>query len=150
MTRYYEDVEVGETTDCGSYEVSKAEIIEFAEKYDPQPFHVDEEAAEESFLGGLVASGWQTAALCMRLKVQQMDEKAIAGARRIDDLRWIRPLRPGDTLSVETEFVEKRPDPEHPSIGRIHSRTTGYNQRDEPIISYVALGLIERREPADG
>lgn len=149
MTRYYEDIEIGETIDCGSYEITKDEIVEFAEKYDPQPFHLDEEAAKESFLGGLVASGWQTACLCMRQNVRHMDDRQFAGARGVDDLRWIRPLRPGDTLSVETEVVAKEPNETYPSVGNVTLETIGRNQRDEPVISYRALGMMERRDSAE-
>lgn len=149
MTRYYEDIEVGESEDCGSYTVTKEEIIGFAETYDPQPIHVDEEAANDSFFGGLIASGWQAAALCMRLTVPQLNERAFVGARGVDDLRWIRPLRPGDTLSVELEVVAKEPD-DNPALGRVNTRTTGYDQNGEAVVTYVGLGLVERRDAADG
>ena len=150
MPDYYEDVEVGDTREFGERSVTKEEIVEFAEKYDPQPFHVDEEAASETIFGGLIASGWQTAAICMRLFVDNMADEAWVGARGVDELRWIRPVRPGDTLSVEVEIVEKRPDETNPGLGRVHTRLTAYNQDDEAVISWIGLGMVERREVADG
>ncbi|WP_136717272.1 MaoC family dehydratase [Halorientalis salina] len=151
MPRYFEDIEVGETYEHGSQSVTKEEIVEFAEEFDPQPFHVDEEAAEESAFGGLAASGWHTAAMCMRLLVEVMDEAdwASQGARGIDALRWIRPVRPGDTLSVEVEVVEKRVDEDDPTIGHVDNELTGYNQDGDAVISWVGLGMIERR-PDEG
>jgi len=147
MVRYFDDIEVGETYEHGHQDVTKDEIVEFAEKYDPQPFHVDEDAAEETAFGGLAASGWHTAAMCMRLLVEVMDEAdwASQGARGVDALRWIRPVRPGDTLSVEVEVVDKRTDEDNPAVGHVDSKLTGYNQDGEAVISWVGLGMVERR-----
>jgi len=147
MVRYFEDIDVGETYEHGTQAVSKDEIVEFGERFDPQPFHTDEEAAKNSSFGGLAASGWHTAAMCMRLLVEVMDEAewASQGARGIDALRWIRPVRPGDRLSVEIEVVEKRVDEDNPAIGHVDSKLTGYNQDGEAVISWVGLGMIERQ-----
>ncbi|WP_254547405.1 MaoC family dehydratase [Halomarina pelagica] len=147
---YYEDIEVGDVTEHGSRTVTKAEIIEFATQYDPQSFHVDEEAAAESPYGGLIASGWHTASLCMRMLVDGvLGEQAGMGALGVDELRWYRPVRPGDTLSIETEVLEKRPSESDPSRGHVKSRVTGYNQDGEEVISWVGLGLVARREADD-
>lgn len=146
MTDYFEDIEVGETTEFGSRTVTKEEIVEFAEKYDPQPFHTDEKAAEGSMYGGLIASGWQTAALCMRLLVDGWaGERASLGARGIDELRWHRPVRPGDTLSIGIEVLEKRPSANAPKRGHVRTKLTGRNQDDEPVISWIGLGMVARR-----
>jgi acyl dehydratase len=147
---YYEDLEVGDVTEYGSKTMTKAEIIEFATKYDPQPFHLDEEAAKETFFGGLAASGWHTAAVCMRLLVDGvLRDQASMGAAGVDELRWKRPVYPGDTISVRVEVLEKEPDPNDPTRGRVRSKMTGLNQDGEPVISWEGLGLVARRESAD-
>jgi len=94
--------------------------------------------------GGLVASGWHTAAVCMRMFVDHMVDEASQGARGVDELRWIRPLRPGDTLHAEAEVVDKYPDEDNPAIGYVDTKLTAYNQNDEPVISWVGLGIISR------
>ena len=149
-TVYYEDIEVGDVREFGEHTVTKAEIIEFAEKYDPQSFHVDEDAAKESAFGELIASGWHTAAICMRMLVDgPLGEQASMGARGVDELRWHRPVRPGDTLSVRTEVVDKRSSGSAPDRGYVDSRLTGLNDDDEPVISWIGLGMVGRR-PDDG
>lgn len=149
MTRYYEDYEIGDTREFGERTVSKEEIIEFAEKYDPQPFHTDEEAAKDTMFNGLAASGWHTAAICMRMFVEHMIDDASQGARGVDELRWIKPVRPGDTLTAESEVVDKYPDEDNPYIGYVDSRLTAYNQDDEPVISWTGLGIIKREAAAE-
>ena len=147
-TVYYEDIEVGDVHEFGAHTVTKAEIIEFAETYDPQPFHTDEDAATDSVFGGLVASGWQTAAICMRMLVDgPLSNRASMGARGIDELRWHQPVRPGDTLSVRTEVIEKRPSESSADRGYVNSRLTGLDD-DEPVISWIGLGMIGRRPDA--
>ncbi|WP_254863616.1 MaoC family dehydratase [Halovivax gelatinilyticus] len=148
MPEYYEDISIGDTREFGERTVTKDEIVEFAEKYDPQPIHVDESAAEATMFGGLIASGWHTAAICMRLFVDHMADETWVGARGVDELRWIRPVRPGDTLSLSVEVVEKRPDESNPEVGRVHTRLTATNQRDEAVISWIGLGMVRRRESA--
>jgi len=144
MTTYYEEYTVGDSWEFGEETVTKAEIIEFAEKYDPQPMHVDEAAAAESMFGGLIASGWQTAAICMRMFVENRIDDASKGARGVDKLRWIRPLRPGDTLSATAEIVDKYPDDENREIGYVDTKLTAYNQNDEAVISWIGLEIVER------
>jgi acyl dehydratase len=149
--KYYEDIEVGETQEFGEYHVTKEEIIEFASKYDPQPFHTDEEAAKESAFGELVASGWHTAAICMRMLVEgHMDDRASMGARGVDELRWKQPVRPGDTLHLRTEVVDKRRSESDPRRGYVDNKMQGLNQDDEVVISWVGLGMIAVRDPESG
>jgi acyl dehydratase len=148
--RYYEDIEVGETREFGEYHVTKAEILEFAERYDPQPFHTDEDAARESAFGELVASGWHTAAMCMRMLVDgPIQDRASMGARGVDELRWHRPVRPGDTLSIRTEVVDKRVSESDPERGYVDSRLEGITQDGDVVISWIGLGMIARRNPGE-
>ena len=143
---FYEDLEVGETREFGSEEVTEAEIVEFAERYDPQPFHVDREAAADSIFGGVVASGWHTAAMCMRLLVEHyLSGTKTIGAIGVDELRWPTAVRPGDTLRVRTEVGEK--EPWRPGIGLVHSETTVFNDADETVMTMTGLVLLERRDP---
>lgn len=144
--RYFEDLEVGETVDCGSIEVTKEEMLEFAERYDPQPFHVDEEAARESMFGDLIASGWLTCALTMRLLVTNfMNETHVFGGRGMDDLRWHQPVYAGDELSVEAELVKKHPG-DNPVFGHTKSEITTTNQRGTEVLTMTGLVIIEKRE----
>ncbi len=146
--QYYEDIDVGDTREFGEYDVTKDEIVEFAEKYDPQPFHLDDDAAAESHFGGLVASGWHTAAMCMRLIADgPVQERASMGARGVDDLRWQAPVRPGDTLHVRTEVVDKRVSQSDPGRGYVDSRLEGVNQDGDVVISWIGLGMIEVQNP---
>ncbi|CAI49219.1 MaoC domain protein [Natronomonas pharaonis DSM 2160] len=149
MARYFEDVEVGEMYELdGRYEITEDEITEFAEKYDPQPFHLDQEAAEESIFGSLAASGWHTASACMRLFVDEfLDAETSMGARGIDNLRWKQPVYPGDEIRIEVEIVDKRPSESRPGMGHIKTRLRGYNQDDEEVIEWTALGMTRRRNP---
>ncbi|OAQ52599.1 acyl dehydratase [Natrinema mahii] len=148
--RYYEDIEVGETREFGEYHVTKEEVLEFAGQYDPQPFHTDEEAAEDSAFGELVASGWHTAAMCMRMLVDgPIQDRASMGARGVDELRWKQPVKPGDTLSVRTEIVDKRVSESDPTRGYVDSKLEGINQDGDVVISWIGLGMIARR-PDDG
>ncbi|MFC4438814.1 MULTISPECIES: MaoC family dehydratase [Natrialbaceae] len=147
--RYFEDIEVGETREFGEYHVTSDEIVEFAERYDPQPFHVDEEAAAETMFGELVASGWHTAAMSMRMLVEGPDDeedRASMGSPGVDELRWHQPVRPGDTLSLRTEVLEKRPSESRSDRGYVKSRLETFNQDDELVMSWVGNAIYERRE----
>jgi len=146
--KYFEDVAVGETTRFGRYEVTRDEIVEYARQFDPQPFHLDEEAARASMFGGLIASGWHTGAMFIRMVCDSMiPDAATSGAMGFDDLKWLRPVRPGDVLTVESEVREKvegrRPDR---GIVKIESRIS--NQRGEVVMSLVSLVIYLRRPPA--
>ena len=144
MTIYYEDIEVGETESFGSYDVTEAEVLEFAEQYDPQPFHTDPEAAAESQFGGLIASGWHTCSMTMRMLVDNhFDDSASMGAKAIEELRFPQPVRPGDTLRVETEVLEKSVDNE--ARGTVKGRTETRNQDDTLVLSMVSHVMYARR-----
>ncbi|MEF8853069.1 MAG: MaoC family dehydratase [Haloarculaceae archaeon] len=140
--RQFADVSVGETDSFGSYEVTAAEVVEFAERYDPQPFHTDPEAAAETPFGGLVASGWHTAAMTMRLLVENfLSDVATRGALGVDDLRWRAPVRPGQTLTVETEVLAK--DGWDDQSGKIAVAITTFADGDVAL-SMVGLVLVDR------
>lgn len=144
---YYEDIEIGATREFGSYTVEKEEIISFAEQYDPQPFHVDESSAEDSIFGELVASGWHTAAMTMRMLVDhRLDDDRSMGAVGVDDLRWNQPVRPGETLSVRTEVVDKEPWDEN--LGLVSSHTTVFADGNE-VMSMTGNILYQRRGETD-
>jgi len=140
---YFEDLEVGQSLSFGEYEVTDEEIVSFAQQYDPQPFHTDPEAATESMFGGLVASGWHTAAMTMRLLVDNyISESRALGAAGVDELRWREPVAPGDVLSVETEIVDK--DVWDEGRGLVHVAVTTLDDDDQAVLTMTALVLWER------
>lgn len=144
--RYYEDIAVGEEVELGSYTFTKEEILTFAEQYDPQPFHVDEEAATESIYGGLIASGWHTGSVCMRLLAQGfLNETESMGAPGLDELNWHRPVRPGDTISASIEILDKSPSSSRDDRGYVKNRVVGRNQDGEDVLSWEATNIIGRR-----
>lgn len=135
MSRYLSDFTVGQTYRTpGRGKITAEEIKRFAQEYDPQPFHLDEEAARDTFFGGLAASGWHTAAITMRLLVDS-DFKAANGliGAGFDELRWPKPVRPGDELCVEMEVLEVRPSRSRPDIGLVKFRMTTLNQDGEAV-----------------
>ncbi|MHB9287927.1 MaoC family dehydratase [Halobacteriales archaeon Cl-PHB] len=143
--RHFEDIEVGERRAGGRYEVTKSAIVDFAEQFDPQPFHVDEEAAAESMFGGLVASGWHTGAIAMRLLHDvYMEDVAVLGALGVDDLRWVNPVRPGDTLTHEVEIVDK--EDWKPGVGLVHVESTTSTTDGTVVLTQTARALVDRRQ----
>ena len=145
-SRYFEDLTEGETYDCGSVTVEREEMLRFAERYDPQPIHVDPEAAERSVYGGLIASGWLTCSLSARLLVTgYMNDNATLGGRGMDEVRWHEPVRAGDRLSVTAELVERRAG-ENPAYGHTRVEVTTTNDDGETVLTMVGLGLVEKRE----
>jgi acyl dehydratase len=145
---YYEDVQVGETDRFGRYEVTREEIIEYARQFDPQPFHMDEAAAKQSMFGGLIASGWHTGAMLMRMiNDHAIPGAATTGALGFDDLKWLKPVRPGDILSVETRVVDKSESRSRPEIGVVKIESQVVDQRGEVKMSLVSLVLYRRRRP---
>jgi len=148
--QYLEDYAAGQIFRSSRVTLDKDQIIAFAGQYDPQPYHLDEEAAYKSVFGGLAASGWHTAALSMRLLVDSEFRPAhgILGVG-VDELRWLRPVRPGDSLYVETEVLEVRPSRSEADRGLIRVRTTTFNQSGEQVQMYVGNLLVPRR-PAAG
>ena len=150
MTLHFEDLEVGTTRECGSVEVDRDEMVDFAERFDPQPIHVDEEAARDSEFGGLIASGWYTASLVARQLVTGfMNDLASLGGRGMDDIRWREPVRAGDVLSVSIEVLDKEPSERNPAIGDYRVEVVATNDEGETVLSMVGLGVVERREPSD-
>lgn len=144
MSSYFTDVSVGDVRSFGSYEVTAEEIQSFAADYDPQPFHVDEEAAANSMFGGLVASGWHTAAMTMRMLVDNhLTESGALGSPGLDRLRWPTPVRPGDTLTVDAEVLDK--DPWDEERGVLTHGITTKNDEGEPVMTMEALVLYPRR-----
>jgi acyl dehydratase len=148
MTRYLEDFEPGQRFGSGRLSVQSERIKSFAAEFDPQPFHLDEATARQTFFKGLAASGWHTAALTMRLLVDSEFKPAggVIGAG-FEEMRWPRPVRAGDELRVESEVLEVRPSKSRPDQGLIKVRTTTLNQHDEPVQVFVA-NLIVLRRPA--
>ena len=148
-THYLEDFAVGQKFGTASLRVDPEEIKSFAARFDPQPFHLDEEAAARSFFGGLAASGWHTAALTMRLLVDGELKPAggIIGAG-FEEMRWPRPVRPGDVLRVESEILEVRPSKSRPQQGLIKVRTTTYNQDGDPVQVFVGSLVVRSGKPA--
>lgn len=145
--QYWEDCHVGELVESGTHTVTRDEILAFAERYDPQPFHVDEAAASESLFGGLIASGWHTAAICMRLLLDARDRPlASAGGRGVDELRWHLPVYPGDELSVEAEIIETGPAQGLDGLGLIEIAVEGTNQRNDTVVSWRLLAYVRRRD----
>jgi acyl dehydratase len=143
MDEYYEDVEVGATREFGAYEVTSEEIISFAEQYDPQPFHTDPESARNSMFGGLVASGWHTAAMTMRMLVDHYLSKSGAmGSPGLEGLRWTTPVRPGDVLSVETEVTGKETWDDQRGV--VHSSVATSNGDGDVVMTMDSLLLFPR------
>lgn len=139
----FEDVTVGETRSFGRYDVTAEEVVEFAESYDPQPFHVDEDKAAESPFGGLIASGWHTAAMTERMLVDGfLADSGAVGSPGIDDLRWRRPVRPGDTLSVELEVTAAEPWDEDRGLVTAAVRTMDAD--GEAVMTMEVLVLFRR------
>ncbi len=145
--RYFEDIEVGSTASFGAYPVTREEVIAFAEKYDPQPFHLSDDAAAATHFGRLAASGWHTAAMTMAMLVAQMsvEPQASLGSPGVDDLRWIKPVYPGDTLRCETETVAKRASESRPEMGIVRIRMAVFNQDDVLVMSFVSNVMIATR-----
>jgi acyl dehydratase len=146
---YWEDLPTGTITDLGTCEVTKDEILEFACKYDPQPFHTDEEAAKESIYGGLIASGWHTCSMMMRLLYEGLLRRAASlGSPGVDQVRWLMPVRPGDTLRAKMEVIESRASKSKPDRGVVRSRWEVRNQDGELVMTMEGTGMYRRRPGA--
>lgn len=147
---YFEDIQVGTKSAFGRYEVTREEVIEFASKYDPQPFHLDDEAAAQTYFGKLSASGWHTGSMTMRMLVENLEanKQAGLGSPGVDELRWLKPVYPGDVLRCESEIVEKTASRSRPEMGSFLSNLTVFNQNDEAVMRMKSIGLIRRR-PVD-
>jgi acyl dehydratase len=144
--RYFEDFAEGDTVDLGTFQYTEQEIIGFARQYDPQPMHTDLAAARQSIYGGLIASGWQTATSYMRRLVDQvMRDSSSLGSPGIDNLRWMKPVRPGDTLRARFKVLETRLSNSRPDWGIVRSRGELVNQNDEVVMQVDAVNFFGRR-----
>lgn len=144
---YFEDLVIGSKASFGRYEVTREEVIEFATKYDPQPFHLSDEAAAQTHFGRISASGWHTCAMVMRMLVDNITERKQAGlgSPGQDELRWLKPVYPGDVLRVESELLSKKQSQSRPEMGSFKSEVRVFNQDDEVVYSMKSIGLIRVR-----
>jgi acyl dehydratase len=145
--RYFEDFHEGDGIELGSYEVTEQELLAFARMYDPQPFHVDPEAAQRSPFGGLIASGWHTAAMFMRLWVDGLlNDTASMGSPGVEQIRWLVPVRPGDVLRGRVTVLETAPSQTRPDRGTLITESEMVNQRDEVVMTMRGRGFVARRD----
>ena len=149
--RYFEDLEVGAETYFGSYEVTREEVLEFARKYDPQPFHLSDEEAAKTHFGRIAASGWHTCAMTMAVLARYSVEREEAGlgSPGVDELRWRRPVYPGDTLHVSGTIIEKTPSQSRPEMGSFRTETIVTNQDALTVLTFTSIVLIRRRGSPD-
>jgi acyl dehydratase len=144
--RYFEDFKEGQVFELGEATLTEADVLEFARRYDPQPFHVDPAAARHSLYGGLIASGWQTGALYMGLLVRGLlNDTASLGSGGIDELRWLKPVRPGDTLQGRLTITSMKPSERHPERGTVFNLGELFNQRGERVFFVRSSGMFGRR-----
>lgn len=145
-SRYLDDLTPGQRFTSPGLTLTEAEIIDFAWRYDPQPFHLDANAAAESPYGGLIASGFQSLAICFRLFIQSgILAESSMGSPGIDELRWLAPVRPGDTLHSEIEVLEVRPSNSKPDRGIARLKYQAVNQRGEAVLSFIVMHLLRRK-----
>jgi acyl dehydratase len=143
---HYEDFEVGKTIEVGKWTLTEEEVLDFATKFDPQPFHVDKAAAEKSIYGGIIASGWHTCGIMMRLMVDNLlRDSSSMGSPGLDEVRWIKPVRPGDTLTVSTTTLEARPSTSKPDRGIVVTQWEARNQHGELVATVKGMSLFKRR-----
>jgi acyl dehydratase len=146
LKRYWEDFRPGDTWQFGTHTFTREEIIAFARQFDPQLFHVDEDGARASIFGGLIASGWHTVSVCFRLAVDGLiGETASMGSPGLDELRWLQPVRPGDTIGARAEVVDSRPSQSKPDRGSVRMRYEATNQRGDVVLRWTGIGIFARR-----
>jgi acyl dehydratase len=143
--RHFDDFKAGDRFQSEPFEVTEQQIIEFAREFDPQKFHIDPAGAEQTLFKGLIASGWHTAAISMRLFVRTLNFAEGAIGLGVDELRWPVPVRPGDVLRVETEIIEIRPSRSNPDRGIVRIRNVTTNQRGETVQTMFASALVPKR-----
>ncbi|HJM60345.1 MAG TPA: MaoC family dehydratase [Alphaproteobacteria bacterium] len=144
---YLEDFQAGQVVELGSATITRDEILDFATQYDPQPFHVDEAAAEQSIYGGLIASGWHTVSLFMRLLVDGLLCRAASmGSPGVDEVRWLKPVRPGDTLSARSIIHAVIPSRSKPDRGILRTTYEMFNQDGDRVLSMKGVGMFARRQ----
>ena len=149
--KYFDDIAVGDQTEFGHYDVTREEVLEFARKYDPQPFHLSDEEAAKTHFGRIAASGWHTCAMTMAVIARFVvkDEQAGLGAPGVDELRWLKPVYPGDRLTVRGEVIEKIPSRSKPQIGVIRTQTLVSNQDGVDVMSFKSIVMMQRRPGSD-
>ncbi len=146
---FWEDFPVGQVREFGHYEVSRDAVLAFARDFDPQPFHLDDAAAEASLFGRLAASGWHTCAMAMRMMCDgYLLESASLGSPGIEKLSWLKPVYPGDVLHLRIETLEARPMTSRPKVGLVRSRTSVLNQNDDVVLTMEGVGMFRRRSEA--
>jgi acyl dehydratase len=146
---HWEDFQLGEVREFGSYEVTREAVLAFAREFDPQPFHLADAAAEASLFGRLAASGWHTCAMAMRLLCDAyLLDSASLGSPGVDSLRWLAPVYPGDTLRVRVTVLESRPLASRPGVGLVRSATQVLNQDDVTVLTMEGAGMFRRRPVA--
>ena len=146
---YWEDLQPGTVRDLGSITVEADEIKDFAEQFDPQPFHIDEAAGKRSIYGALCASGWHTCAMVMRLTVDNfLNDSSSMGSPGLESLRWLKPVYPGDTLHLQHTILESRPLHKRVDIGLVRCAWNLFNQNGEKVLQMEGYGMFRRREPA--
>jgi len=149
IQHYWEDLQPGSVRELGSVTVTTEDIKDFAEQFDPQPFHVDELAGSRSIFGNLCASGWHTCALAMRLTVENfLNEAASMGSPGVENLRWLKPVYPGDTLSLRYSVTESRGMRSRPDVGLVRASWEMFNQNGEKVLHMEGYGMFRRRTPA--
>ena len=149
VRHYWEDFEVGRVREFGRVEVTREAVLDFAARFDPQPFHLDDDAAAGSLFGRLAASGWHTAAMAMRMMCDgYLLESASLGSPGVEKLSWPAPVYPGDVLSVRNTVLESRPLASRPEVGLVKSRNEVLNQHGEVVLSMEGIGFFRRRDPA--
>lgn len=146
---FWEDFPTGQVREFGAMPVTREAVLAFASQFDPQPFHLDDEAAKDSLFGGLCASGWHTCAMAMRLMCDEyLLDTASLGSPGVDELRWRKPVFPGDTLAMRMEVLESRPMGSRPGVGLAKMRWTLFNQRREPVMTMDGWSMLRRRAEA--
>ena len=145
---WWEDFKVGDTTELGSHTFTEDEIIVFARQFDPQPFHIDPVAARRSIYGGLIASGWHTCAVAMRLMCENYINRTVSmGSPGVDNIRWLKPVRAGDTITYRRTVLEARQSNSRPGAGLMQSRWEAVNQDGEVVMTMEGWGMLGRRPP---
>jgi acyl dehydratase len=144
---YFEDMDVGASRVFGHYDVTREEVLDFARKYDPQPFHLSDEEAAKTHFGRLAASGWHTCAMTMAVIARAVvdDKQAGLGSPGVDELRWLKPVYPGDRLTVTGTIVDKTPSRSKPEIGSVRTETIVTNQDEVPVMRFTSIVLMRRR-----
>jgi acyl dehydratase len=147
---YWEDFAVGQVRDLGSISATREDIIAFARQFDPQPFHLDDEAAKASVFGGLCASGWHTCSMAMRLMVTNfLQDTASLGSPGLEGIKWLKPVFPDDVLRLQTTVLETKPMGRRPDVGMTRNLGEMFNQQGDKVLHMEGWGMFRRRTPAD-